>query len=76
MENRKNLKMRYSFKDLSTLMDVSYKTFRREVSSNELLMQRIKCMGWQHYKRFKKEHVLEIFKTMGFPDGYEWYERQ
>ena len=68
------LKMRYSFKDLAELMDISYKTMRNEVTGNDILMLRLKEMGWQSYQRFRKPHVLEIFKTMGYPDGYEWYE--
>ena len=72
----RKLKMRYSFKDLACLMDVSYVTFRREVTGNDNLMQRLKNMGWQNYQRFRKEHVLEIFKLMGYPDGYEWYENE
>ena len=68
------LKMRYSFKELACLMDVSYKTMRNEVTGNNVLMLRLKEMGWRNYQRFKKPHVLEIFKTMGFPDGYEQYE--
>jgi len=74
MTNRK-LKMRHSFKDLAVLMDVSYITFRREIAGNDGLMQRLKGMGWRNYQRFRKEHVLEIFKVLGYPDGYEWYEK-
>ena len=72
----RKLKMRYSFKDLASLMDVSYNTIRSEVTGNDNLMQRLKNMGWQNYQRFRKEHVLEIFKLMGYPDGYEWYENE
>jgi hypothetical protein len=54
-------------------MDVSYKTMRNEVTGNEPLMQQLKGMGWQNYQRFRKQHVLEIFKSMGYPAGYEWY---
>ena len=67
--------MRYSFKDLAYLMEVSYHTFRNEVTGNDKLMQRLKETGWQSYQRFRREHVLEIFKAMGYPDGYEWYEK-
>ena len=70
----KKLKMRYNFTDLAYLMDVSYRTIRQEVKSNTQLMQQLHDMGWQPYKRFRKEHVLAIFKFMGYPDGYEWYE--
>ena len=70
----RKLKMRYSFKDLAFLMEVSYNTFRSEVAGNDKLIQRLKDMGWHSYQRFRKEHVLEIFKVMGYPDGYEWYE--
>ena len=70
----RKLKMRYSFKDLACMMDVSYKTIRNEMNGNVQLMQRLHDMDWQPYKRFRKEHVLEIFKCMGYPDGYEWYE--
>ena len=72
----KKLKMRYSFKDLSALMEVSYHTFRNEIMGNDMLMQRLKGMGWLSYQRFRREHVLEIFQVMGYPDGYEWYEKQ
>ena len=72
--DKKVLKMRYSFKDLACLMDVSYVTFRREMSGNAQLIQRLHSMGWQPYRRFRREHVLEIFGCMGYPDGYEWYE--
>ena len=68
------LKMKYSFKDLACLMDVSYVTFRREIKGNDNLMKRLKDMGWSSYQRFQKKHVLEIFRLMGYPDGFEWYE--
>jgi len=70
------LKMRYSFKDLSVLMGVSYKTFYNEVSGDVHLMQRLKSMGWKSYQRFRKEHVIEIFNVMGYPDGYERYNEK
>jgi len=70
----KKLKMRHTFKDLACMMDVSYHTFRSEVVNNTQLMLRLRDMGWQSYQRFRKEHILEIFKCMGYPDGYEWYE--
>ena len=71
----KKLEMRYSSKDLSHLMGVSYATFRNELAANHRLKQRLHDMGWQPYKRFRKNQVLEIFKTMGYPDGYEWCEK-
>jgi hypothetical protein len=71
----RKLKMKYSFKDLACLMDVSYATIRNEVTGNNNLKQRLHKMGWVSYQRFRREHVLEIFKQMGFPDGYEWYEK-
>jgi len=70
------LKMRYSFKELACLMDVSYNTIRNDITGNDSLMLRLKEMGWHHYQRFRKPHVLEIFKTMGYPNGYEWYENE
>jgi len=70
------LKMRYSFKDLAVLMGVSYKTFYNEVSGDVHLMQRLKSMGWKSYQRFRKEHVIEIFNVMGYPDGYERYNEK
>jgi hypothetical protein len=39
-------------------------------------MQQIREMGWEPYQRFRREHVLEIFKVVGYPDGYEWYEKE
>jgi hypothetical protein len=72
----RELKMRYSYKDLAGLMDVSIRTMRKEITGNEPLMQQLKGMGWQSYQRFRKQHVLEIFKSMGFPSGYEWYNQQ
>ena len=68
--------MRYSFKDLAVLMGVSYKTFYNEVSGDVHLMQRLKSMGWKSYQRFRKEHVIEIFNVMGYPDGYERYNEK
>jgi hypothetical protein len=70
------LKMRYSLKDLACLMEVSYHTFRNEITGNASLMGRLREMGWLPYQRFRREHVLEIFRVMGFPDGYEWYEKE
>ena len=70
------LKMKYSFKDLAVLMDVSYKTLRKDVTGNETLMLRLQHLGWRSYKRLHKSHVLEIFKMMGYPEGYEWYEHK
>jgi hypothetical protein len=76
MDDRKlKLRGRYSFKDLAILMETPYHTFRREVVNNGNLMQHLHAMGWHSYKRFYKEHVLEIFSVMGYPDGYEWYEK-
>jgi hypothetical protein len=70
------LKMRYSYKDLAGLMDVSYNTMRRNITGNEQLMQQLKEMGWAPYQRFRQNHVLEIFKSMGYPAGYEWYSQK
>ena len=75
MESRKILKPRYSSKDLACLLEVSYATFRNEMSANAQLKRRLRDMGWKPYRRYRKEHVLEIFKELGFPDGYEWYEK-
>jgi hypothetical protein len=70
------LKMRYSYKDLAGLMDVSIRTMRKDITGNEPLMQQLKGMGWASYQRFRKHHVLEIFKSMGYPAGYEWYNQK
>ena len=66
--------MRYSFKELSILMDIPYSSIRNEVTGNDTLMIRLKEMGWHSYQRLRKPHVLEIFKTIGYPNGYEWYD--
>jgi len=70
------LRMRYSFKEVADLMDISYKTMRNEVTNNDTLMLRLKELGWRSYQRLRKPHVLEIFKTMGYPNGYEWYNNE
>jgi hypothetical protein len=75
--NRKYILMKWTtFKDLAGMMGVSYATLRREIMGNDSLMQRLHEMGWRQYQRFRREHVLEIFKLMGYPDGYEWYEKE
>ena len=75
MEQKKTLNMRYSRKDMANLMGISYTTFRRELSINKGLKQRLANMEWRPYMHFRKPHVLEIFKSMGYPHGYEWYEQ-
>ena len=74
MENK--LKMRYSYKDLAVLYEVSYRTFYNNVTCNADLVKLLKNMGWRSYQRFRKEHVLEMFNVMGYPDGYEWYQEK
>ena len=38
------------------------------------LHRQLTAMGRRNYKRLCKAHVLEIFKVLGYPDGYEHYE--
>ncbi len=78
MENsdKKKLPMRISFKELASMMDVCYSTLRNELNLHAGLVERLEKMGWRSYKRLRRNHVLEIFKVMGFPDGYEWYENE
>jgi hypothetical protein len=66
--------MFYSIKELAAMMDTSYNTFRRELRWNNTLYTKLTAMGWRNYKRLCKAHVLEIFKVLGYPDGYEHYE--
>ena len=73
-EPKKTLRMYYSAKELAVLMDMSYSTFRTELRRNEILNKKLTQMGWTSYQRLYKAHVLEIFKILGFPDGYEHYE--
>ena len=76
MDDKKVLRMRYSRKEMADLMGVCYTTFGNELRANGSLRQRLLEMGWSPYMRFRKPHVLEIFKSMGYPCGYEWYEQQ
>ena len=70
----KYLRMYYSSKELAAMMDMSYNTFRAELRRNRALNATLTAMGWCNYKRLCKAHVLEIFKVLGYPDGYEHYE--
>ena len=73
---RKTLRMYYTAKELAAMMDMSYNTFRNHLRKNGILFDKLTEMGWCNYKRFCKVQVLEIFKVLGFPDGYEWYEQR
>ena len=75
IKTHKTLRMYYTAKEIAVMMDMSYNTFRRELRRNSVLSQKLPELGWSNYKRLTKMHVLEIFKVLGFPDGYEWYER-
>ncbi|MDR2917607.1 MAG: DUF4248 domain-containing protein [Tannerella sp.] len=55
------------------MMDTSYNTFRRELRRNSTLYTKLTIMGWSSNKRQCKAHVLEIFKVLGYPSGYERY---
>jgi hypothetical protein len=66
--------MYYSAKELAAMMDMSYNTFRAAIRQNASLHRQLTAMGWRPFKRFYKSHVLEIFKVLGYPDGYEHYE--
>ena len=70
----KTLRMFYSAKELAAMLDMSYNTFRVELRRNIPLFQTLTAMGWRNYKRLCKAQVLEIFKVLGYPDGYEHYE--
>ena len=70
----KTLRMYYSSKEPAAMMDMSYNTFRAELRRNAALYRQLTAMGWHNYKRLCKAHVLEIFKALGYPDGYEHYE--
>jgi hypothetical protein len=70
----KKLRMYYTFKELAAMLDMGYNTFRRELRRNSILHAKLTSMGWGSRKRLCKAHVLEIFKILGFPDGYEHYE--
>ena len=71
---QKSLRMYYSAKELAAMMDMSYNTFRAEMRRNAVLHHQLTAMGWCNYKRLCKAQVLEIFKVLGYPDGYEHYE--
>ena len=75
-DEKKKLSMRISFKDLSVMMGISYSALRSEVLKNKNLVVQLNKIGWRSYMRFRKQHVLEIFKVIGYPDGYEWYENE
>ena len=66
--------MYYSSKELAAMMDMSYNTFRTELRRNSVLHRQLTAMGWNNYNRLCKAHVLEIFKVLEHPDGYEHYE--
>jgi hypothetical protein len=68
----KILRFSYSSKELSNIMDMSYPSFYRQVISNETL-----CSKLAHgkYQRWHKNQVVELFRTLGFPAGYEHYEK-
>jgi hypothetical protein len=70
----KLLRMFYSAKELSVLMDISYQTLHDELVRNKELSSRLSLMGRHKYGRFSKSQVLEIFRALGFPPGYEHYE--
>ena len=70
----KTLRMFYSAKELAAMMDMGYNTFRTELRRNTSLNRTLTEMGWRNYQRLRKAHVLEIFKALGYPDGYERYE--
>jgi hypothetical protein len=70
----KILRMFYSIKELSAMMDTGYNTFRLELRRNSVLYEKLTSMGWCNYKKLCKTHVPEIFKVLGYPDGYEHYE--
>jgi hypothetical protein len=72
--DHKILRMHYSAKELSAMLDVSYTTFRRELRQNTALYGKLASLGWRDHKRFRKAHVLEIFNVLGYTDGYEHYE--
>jgi hypothetical protein len=71
----KKLRMFYSAKELAAMMDISYMTLVNELRRNEALSRLLASMGRRTYCRFSKAQVLEIFRVLGFPDGYEHYER-
>jgi DNA-binding transcriptional MerR regulator len=70
----KQLRIFYSAKELSTIMDISYQTLHEELRRNTELSARLSSMGRNSYRRFSKSQVLEIFRVLGFPPGYEHYE--
>jgi hypothetical protein len=67
--------MYYTAKELAEIMDMSYNTFRAELRRNSILHRQLAGLGWLPHKRYYKVHVLEIFKVLGYPDGYEHYEQ-
>jgi hypothetical protein len=71
----KTLRMFYTAKEIAALMDMSYNTFRAELRRNDVLYRQLTAMGWRNYKRLYKAHVLVIFKALGYPCGYEHYEK-
>ena len=74
-ETVKTLRMYYTAKELAVMMNMSYNTFRTELRRNGILYKQLTVMGWMNYKRLCKAHVLVIFKVLGYPDGYEHYEK-
>ena len=71
----KTLAMRYTFKEIAYLLNVTPKTLRKEIRENKELSQKLTEMGLTKFKRPLKKHVILIFQFFGFPDGYEHYEK-
>lgn len=71
----KTLAMRYTFKEIAYLLNVTPKTLRKEIRENKELSQKLTEMGLNKFKRPLKKHVILIFQFFGFPDGYEHYEK-
>jgi hypothetical protein len=72
----KRLRIIYSAKEMAGMMDMSYTSFRTELRYNRELYGKLVSMGWRNYRRLRKAHVLEIFKVLGYPAGYEHYEHE
>lgn len=71
----KILAMRYTYKELAYLLNVTPKTLRKEINENKELSHKLTEMGLTKFKRPLKKHVIVIFQFFGFPDGYEHYEK-
>jgi hypothetical protein len=76
-DDRKQLKkLYYSRSEIACLYEISPRSLRKEITTTKGLLKQLSKIGYDHHSKrpLHRKMVIQIFRSMGAPAGYEYYE--